>query len=72
MNKVAQDDYQEKLAALRTGEIEMLQIPQTEFLNFRRVWLEQADRNLFVGEAGLKGETTYRYKKESSVPSKSE
>lgn len=58
-----ENPYNEKLEQLRAGTLTELVVKRDDFLLFREAWIEQLDKNYFVGEAGLGGRIVYRYQK---------
>lgn len=53
--------FEEKMAQLRNGEIEKIEVTREDFFLFREVWLKQEDRKYFRGIAGLNGSVVYVY-----------
>ncbi|MBO1306811.1 hypothetical protein JZO70_11595 [Enterococcus sp. 669A] len=53
--------FEEKMAQLRNGEIEKIEVTREDFFLFREVWLKQEDRKYFRGIAGLNGSVIYVY-----------
>lgn len=55
--------FDQMLDDLREGRISEIIVEANEFSLFREHWKNLPDRMLFVGEAGLNGQITYRYQK---------
>lgn len=59
-------DYANELDRLRSGEISTLKVAKDEFLEFRKVLIEQEDFKHFRGTAYHLGITEYEYTEEPS------
>ncbi|MDH6363632.1 hypothetical protein M2139_000749 [Enterococcus sp. PF1-24] len=57
--------YEKEIAALRNGESSELVVERADFMLFREVWMTQADKKNFVGEAQFNGRIVYRYQESS-------
>ena len=59
MNK--EQYFIDQLNQLRQNDIQELMVSKEDFLTFRKVWLEQEDKNYFIGYAKRQGKVIYRY-----------
>ncbi|AIM24679.1 hypothetical protein QQG09_01305 [Melissococcus plutonius] len=57
---------EEKIAALKNGDIQEIIVTPDTFLAFREVWKNLPDKKNIVGEASLNGTIIYRYNKNTN------
>ena len=55
--------FEEKIDQLMADDQAELVIQQNEFMEFREAWVKHPRRKEIIGEAGLKGQITYRFVK---------
>ncbi|MFC7685602.1 hypothetical protein [Ureibacillus sp. GCM10028918] len=57
------ESYQKMIEQLKNGEVESIEIPKEEFLQFRRLLVEDEMFKYFRGEAQQGGDVTFTFLK---------